>query len=111
MEYVELIHYLDDFLGGDEDNQSCHNIMLTFRSVMKELSVPLAEEKSEGPSKVIVFLGIELDTNKMIVRIPQEKLDNIKCKTSQILFKQTTTLKELQSLMGSLNFCCTAIII
>jgi len=111
MESGELIHYLDDFLGGDKDNQSCHNIMLTFRSIMKELGVPLAEEKTEGPSEVIVFLGLELDTNRMVVRIPQEKLDDIKCKILQILSKQKTTLKELQSLIGSLNFCCRAIII
>jgi len=47
----------------------------------------------------------------MVVRIPQEKLDDIKCKFLQIHSKQKTTLKELQSLIASLNFCCRAIII
>jgi len=56
MESGELIYYLDDFLSGDKDNQSCHNIMLTLRSFMKVLGAPLAEEKTEGPLEVIVFL-------------------------------------------------------
>jgi len=55
MESGELIYYLDDFLSGDKDNQSCHNIM-TLRSFMKVLGAPLAEEKTEGPLEVIVFL-------------------------------------------------------
>jgi len=70
--------------------KSCHNIMLTFRSFMKELGVPLAEVKAEGPLEVIFFLGLELNTNRMVVRIPQEKLDVIICNILQILSKQNT---------------------
>ena len=32
---------------------------------MSDLNVPLADEKTEGPSEVLCFLGLELDTIKM----------------------------------------------
>ena len=36
--------------------------------------MPLDESKEEGPSEVLTFLGTEIDTAKMEVRLPQEKL-------------------------------------
>ena len=41
---------------------------------MSELGVPLAEEKTEGPVTCICFLGLELDSIDMEVRIPQDKI-------------------------------------
>jgi hypothetical protein len=44
---------------------------------MTELGVPLASEKTQGPTEVLVFLGLELDTNQMTIRIPSEKVEEI----------------------------------
>lgn len=104
-----LLHYLDDFLGGDKTYATCARIMSIFSNTMSELCVPLAEEKTEGPTEVIIFLGLELDSNKMEVRIPLAKISEIVVKINNLLQKSKATLKELQSLIGSLNFCCRAI--
>lgn len=106
----ELIHYLDDFLGGDTNHSTCKQNMQIFQQVMHELGVPLATEKTEGPSEILVFLGLLLNSRNMTVSIPQEKLEEIRQKIKHALSKEKITLKEMQSLIGSLNFCCRAII-
>ena len=70
-----IMHYLDDFLlfgsPGTSDSQKALN------TVMQECSrsgVPIAEHKTEGPTEVLTFLGIEVDTGRMEVRLPNEKL-------------------------------------
>ena len=55
----KLIHYLDDFLGGDKSELGCRKVMDSFINCMHELNVPLATEKTEGPTEIIVFLGLE----------------------------------------------------
>ena len=103
-----LIHYLDDFLGGDRTQASCLSALSIFKNTMAELGVPLADEKTEGPTEVLIHLGLELDINEMVVRIPKHKIEEVILKISEILSKRKATLKKIQSLIGSLHFCCRA---
>jgi len=73
------------------------------------MGFPLAEEKAIGPACIIIFLGLEIDTLEMVIRIPQEKLVEVRHKLHMVLNKKKVTLKELQSLVGLLNFCARAI--
>lgn len=106
-----LIHYLDDFLGGEKGFESCKSLMQIFKTIMQDIGVPLADEKTEGPAQILVFLGLELDSQKMMVRIPLTKLTEVVQKIEFTLSKKSVTLKEMQSLIGSLNFCCRAIVV
>jgi len=38
------------------------------------LGVPLNDEKSEGPTTVMTFLGLVIDSENMLIRIPQPKI-------------------------------------
>ena len=38
---------------------------------------PLAEEKTEGPTAVLCFLGLELDSIHMVIRIPKDKIEEL----------------------------------
>ena len=104
------LHYLDDYLGGHKSYLGCRELMLTFRSCLQELSVPLAEEKTEGPAEVLCFLGLEPDSLNVVVRIPRVKVVEVIEKIEMVLAKEKQSLKKMQSLIGSLNFCCRAII-
>ena len=77
---------------------------------MSKLQVPLAEYKTVGPTGVLVFLGLELDSNKMVVRIPLSNVQDVSQTIKDLISKPITTLKLMQSLIGSLNFCCRAIV-
>jgi hypothetical protein len=41
------------------------------------LGVPIAEHKTEGPSLIIEFLGIIIDSQKMEARLPSDKLNRL----------------------------------
>ena len=62
-----LIHYMDDFLfvGGSDDLRSsvmsCQGLVDHFGDICKNFGVPLAADKSVGPSTTLVFLGLQID--------------------------------------------------
>ena len=108
----ELEHYLDDFLfGGRKGTRDCHLMLSSFNTTCDLFGVPLASEKTEGPTTVIIFLGLELDTILMQIRIPLAKIDKLITQIQTILkHNRSVTLREMQSLIGSLNFMCRAIV-
>lgn len=70
-------------------------------------SVPIATHKTEGPGTTIIFLGIELDTVAMEIRLPREKLQRLQQEIRQWQAQVSCMKKELQSLIGQLqNACC-----
>ena len=105
-----LIHYLDDYLFvGEETSGHCKALLETFHNVCHYLNVPIAHEKTEGPVKEIVFLGLKINSVLQNVTIPEAKLLEIKEKIKDILAKPKVSLKQLQSIIGSLNFACRAV--
>ena len=62
-----------------------------------------------GPATKLIFLGIEIDTLDMVIRIPEEKIVALKNTLVEVLDKTKITLRDLQSLVGTLNFCSKAI--
>ena len=114
--YISYVgHILDDFLIMEPPaqtglpSQACQaslsSMLLTFRT----LGVPIAEHKTEGPSLIIEFLGIIIDSQKMEVRLPSDKLDRLFGDLNSWHTKKSATLQELQSLIGTLNFACKVI--
>ena len=65
--------------------------------------------QNRGPSQIIQFIGIILDSEKMEARVPEDKVERIKSALSNFQSRRSTTLQELQSLMGTLNFACKVI--
>ena len=68
------------------------------------LGVPIAEHETEGPSLVIVFLGIITDSQKMEARLPSDKLGRLFVDLNSCHTKKSAILQELQSVIGTLNF-------
>ena len=75
-----------------------------------ELGVPLAEEKTVGPSTVITFLGIELDAIKFEARFPQGKLSKAKQSVKLLISIRSAMKRKLLSLIGYLHHCCKVIV-
>ena len=76
--YGELAHYLDDFIfGGKMGSDDCLLLLQTFYNSCKKLGVPVAEEKTVWPTPVLIFLGLELDSSLMQVRIPLSKITQL----------------------------------
>ena len=56
--------------------------------------------------KVLEYLELTIDTVNMLVKIPDDKILELKEKTYFVLKSKKVTLKVLQSIVGSLA-CCT----
>jgi hypothetical protein len=82
--------------------------MNNFSLVCDRLNVPIANEKSVGPTTVLEYLGLTIDTVNMLVKIPDDKILELKEKMSFVLKSKKAILKVLQSLAGSLAFCTRA---
>ena len=74
-----------------------------FVQVCHTLGIPLATEKVDGPTTALVFLGITLDTIRMEVRLPKEKLHRIQTMIQDWLGKKSATKREILSLVGLLQ--------
>ena len=104
------IHYLDDFLiAGKPDSDECKKALQTMLQVCEQLGFPIAQTKIEGPTTVITFLGIHIDTIKMELRLPMEKLDDLLSLLKRWLRKRKATKRELLSLIGKLSFAAKVV--
>lgn len=74
------------------------------------MGVPLADDKTANPTEVLILLGIEFDTINMVMRLPRKKLAELKDRIEFCINRSTISLRELQSLIGVLNFACQVII-
>ena len=108
-----IVHYADDFLivgkSDIEGSNSCQKIVEIFHDVCDRLGIPLAKEKAVGPSTEIVYLGLKIDSIKQEISVPEEKLQTIIGKVEKAVQQKKLTLRELQSLIGSLSFVCKAV--
>ena len=105
-----ILHLLDDFLIVSPTADSCQHQLDTFLMLCSYLGIPMAPEKTVGPSTTLTFAGIELDTVLMEACLPQEKLDKCRELLSAFLRRRKVTLQEIQSLTGLLNFACTVVV-
>ena len=63
---VDFLHYLDDYLFlGPPSSQACHSHLKLAVALCKLLGFLVAPEKIGGPSTVLTFLGIKLDSSLM----------------------------------------------
>lgn len=70
--------------------------------VCTSLGFPVAPSKVVGPSPVLTFLGIEIDSVAWELRLPKEKLHNLQGLITQWLDKRKASKQELQSIIGHL---------
>lgn len=106
----DLDHYLDDFFfAGLAETSDCQNLMTAFINVCKRLNVPIADEKTEGPTCIMEYLGLTINTRDMTIQIPEKKLKELLSQIKTVAFSKKVTLKQLQSLCGSLAFCTRTI--
>lgn len=104
-----IIHILDDFLIVAQSLSVCKSQLVSFLTLCGEIGVPMSPEKTEGPSHILCFAGIELDCCKFEARLPREKIDKCLQAIETSIRKRKITLRDLQSLIGLLNFACTVI--
>ena len=85
------LHLLDDFLVIDKPSFNAEITKRRLLNVFGKLNIPLALHKSVGSTTCLEYLGIILDSENMIAKLPQDKLCCIKDLLYVFLDRRTCT--------------------
>ena len=107
---ANLVHYLEDFFTcGAANTDECVRNIERIIKVFENLGVPLAVYKLIGPVTVIIYLGIEIDSDDMVIRLPAEKLSELLDLLNVWHDHKKCTKRELLSLIGKLSFAAKVV--
>ena len=74
-----VAHYIDDFITmGAPGSNACTANAVLMHEACDQMGLPVEPEKDEGPATALPFLGIELDSMAMDIRLPSEKLTRLR---------------------------------
>ena len=107
VEYV--LHYLDDFLFVIPKLQEASEVRRIAEDTFRDLGVPVAAHKTEGPALQVSFLGFLLDTERFQLRLPVEKLGRMRELVDGWHTRRSCRKRELESLLGSLSHAAVAV--
>ena len=72
-------------------------------SAFQDMHIPLADEKIEGPSTYITYLGIAINSHNMTIEITSTKYNDCTTLLNSWAQKRTCTKRQLKSLIGKLG--------
>jgi hypothetical protein len=102
---VRILVYLDDFLLAHQDPVVLSNHVKMTLNILQTLGWCVNLEKSvTTPRTSLTYLGICWNPWDNLKSLPEVKITSLEKKAQQILRTPRVTLKEIQSLVGLLNF-------
>lgn len=105
---VAILNYLDD-LAGAEKRENAEFAYNCLGAVLHKCGFEEAFDKSSPPSEIMTFLGVLFNSLTMTVEVTPERLTEIRNLIEIWLKKEFATLKEIQSLLGKLNFVAACV--
>ena len=105
----KVIKYLDDFLFIADTHMECLKALQSFEQMCGMLNIPIAAHKTVHPCTELTFLGYQIDSVRMLVSIPKEKIDSSSVDIRKLMETSSTTLREIKSLIGKLQFVVNVI--
>ena len=102
-----LIVYLYDFLIIANSKEECALICLI--QLLRKLGFAIHWGKVVDPTTKITFLGIELDSISMSVRLPSDKLDSLRQELLEFVQRKRASKRQLQSIAGKLSWAASVV--
>lgn len=100
---LEILNYLDD-LAGCEYSENSDEAFHELGRVLSKCGIEESIEKATPPATKMIFIGILFDSENFTISIDNTRLIEISQLVHEWLTKKWCTKKELQSLLGKLNF-------
>ena len=101
---VNTVHYLGDFLfWSPPGSPLCEVALGKATALCDRLGLPTAPHKTVGPVTSLTFLGIEIDSVVMVLRLPADKLACLRRMLFQWEKRRHVTKHDLLVLIGHLN--------
>ena len=103
-------HYIDDFVTvGRQGSLECQNNLETMLRLCDATGTPIDPEKTVVPCTTLTFLGIEIDTVRMQLRLPEDKLARLVELLQNWRVRRCCKKRDLQSLIGVLAHTCKVV--
>ena len=102
------VNYLDD-LGAAEEESKAEEAYDCLGWILDTIGIKESTQKACPPAYIAIFLGILFNTITMTMQITEERLSEIKNILEVWIDKEVATLKEIQSLLGKLNFAASTV--
>ncbi|XP_053376993.1 uncharacterized protein LOC128547809 [Mercenaria mercenaria] len=102
-------HIIDDFISVNRLKSTCQASLTTFLNLCSDINIPIKHEKTCYPSQKAIVHGIEIDTCTLTAYLPGDKVSTLRRLLESAKRKKKIMLKDLQSLLGTLNFACKVI--
>ena len=109
---TSIRHYLDDFLPIFKPNVPAHiacAAVTWIEDLGTSLGLSFQPVKTILPTTCLEFLGLELDSEAMEARLPQDKLIYLHTYILDWQARSSCSLRDLQELIGFLQFCAQVI--
>ena len=74
------------------------------------VNVPVKASKTVHYSTTVTLHGVEVDTILWEARLPGDKVHSALEAVQSLSKRKKVTLRELQSVIGLLNFCCKVVV-
>ena len=102
------VNYLND-IGSADTQERAWESFTALRNLLVKIGLKEALDKACPPSSCMVFLGIEVNTISMSLKIPSKKLEEIIEEVKKWSNKREASRKQVQKLAGLLNFACRCV--
>ena len=103
------IVYLDNFLIISQSKEQCAQALAALIHLLRKLGFSIHCGKVIDPTNVITFLGIELDSLSMSLRLPDDKLSTLCDELNGFLNRKRATKRQLQSAAGRLLWAASIV--
>lgn len=104
-----IISYLDDFAACYRDEDTARQSFDAFLDLTKKLGLKLALHKSSPPSTYTEWLGYQVDTGRMLIAIPQAKLEQVLEDCRMWMKRARANKKMVQSIVGRLRYIANCV--
>jgi hypothetical protein len=107
--FHNVVAYLDDFFITEPTMGRCAEALKCLIYLLRELGFNINWNKVVDPCQTLTFLGIEVDSRAMILRLSEEKLIAINAELTAFSGRSRASKKQLQSLVGKLNWAAAVV--
>ena len=106
----DIVNYSDDFFAVLSKEMTIARTQLAqIIKAFNDMGIPLAEDKIEGPSLILIYLGIIINSLDMTIEVPDEKLTEAMANLTKWKNQRTCTKRQLKSLIGKLGSICKVV--
>ena len=102
--FKTVVVFLDDFYLAAPTREECLLAQSTLLSLLRNLGFHINWKKLIGPTKQLVFLGINICTDSGTLWLDEQKADKLKVLLSATLKRRRVPRKHLETLVGKLSW-------